>query len=269
MYSLIIAGVCGVTTGLTLYFTDTFGYGWSIFFGILGFGVVQMSIGLYLQRKVKAGMKAVEQTLLAGQKELQAKTQRWQMRPPGSIQAAQNEIARDQRKFVEAALALTEPLHRFDRWVPMMTRQIATAQFQLYWMIKEYRKCDALMDKALFVEPTMYAMKMARLYTLDRPTDEIRKVYEKGSKRLRYNQNVLLAAAWTWILVKRNEIDTAFKALNEALRNSDNETLKANRDALANNRIAHFSNSGIGDTWWALGLEEPKVKMQRQRMQWR
>ena len=107
MFSLIIAGVCGVTTGLTLYFTDTFGYGWSIFFGILGFGVVQMSIGLYLQRKVKAGMKAVEQTLLAGQKELQAKTQRWQMRPPGSIQAAQNEIARDQRKFVEAALALT------------------------------------------------------------------------------------------------------------------------------------------------------------------
>ena len=52
MFSLIIAGVCGVTTGLTLYFTDTFGYGWSVFFGILGFGVVQMSIGLYLQRKV-------------------------------------------------------------------------------------------------------------------------------------------------------------------------------------------------------------------------
>ena len=38
MFSLIIAGVCGVMTGLTLYFTDTFGYGWSIFFGILGFG---------------------------------------------------------------------------------------------------------------------------------------------------------------------------------------------------------------------------------------
>ena len=90
MYSLIIAGVCGVTTALTLYFTDAFGYGWSIFFGILGFGVVQMSIGFYLQRKVKAGMKAVEQTLLTGQKELQAKTQRWQLRPPGSIQAAQN-----------------------------------------------------------------------------------------------------------------------------------------------------------------------------------
>ena len=69
--------------------------------------------------------------------------------------------------------------------------------------------------------------------------------------------------------MKRNEIDEALRALNAALKNSDNETLKANREALANNRIAHFTNTGIGDTWWAIGLEEPKVRMQRQRMQWR
>jgi tetratricopeptide (TPR) repeat protein len=214
-------------------------------------------------------MKSVENVLMEGQKAVQAKTMRWQTRPPGSIQEAQNEIARDQRRFVLEALALTEPLHKFDNWVPMMKRQIATAQFQLYWMVKEYRKCDQLMDKALFVDPTMYAMKMARMYTLGKPSEEIRKVYDKGRKRLRYNQNVLIAAAWTWILVQRGEVDEAFKALNEALKNSDNETLKANREALANNRVAHFSNTNIGDTWWALGLEEPKVKMQRQRMQWR
>ena len=269
MFSLIIAASCGLGTGLALYFTDAFGYGWSVFFGVLGFGVVQMSIGFILQKKVKAAMKAVETVLLEGQKAVQAKTQRWQTRPPGSIQEAQNEIARDQRRFVLEALTLTEPLHRFDNWVPMMKRQIATAQFQLYWMIKEYRKCDQLMDRALFVDPTMYAMKMARYYTLGKPTDEIRKVYDKGRKRLRYNQNVLIAAVWTWILVQRGDVDEAFKALNDALKNSDNETLKANREALANNRVAHFSNTNIGDTWWALGLEEPKVKMQRQRMQWR
>ncbi len=136
-------------------------------------------------------------------------------------------------------------------------------------MIPDSRKCDVLMGKALFVEPTMYAMTMARLYSQGKPTDEIRKVYEKGSRRLRYNQNVLIAATWTWILVQRNEIDAAFKALTEALKNSDNATLKANREALANNKIAHFSNSGIGDTWWAIGLEEPKIKAPRQRMQWR
>ena len=269
MFSLIIAGVCGVTTGLTLYFTDTFGYGWSIFFGILGFGVVQMSIGFYLQRKVKAGMKAVEQTLLAGQKELQAKTQRWQMRPPGSIQAAQNEIARDQRKFVEAALALTDPLHRFDRWVPMMKRQIATAQFQLYWMIKEFKKVDELMPKALFLDPTTNAMKLARMYMTDKSVEEMAAVYEKATRRLRYNQNVLLAAAWSWILIQKKDVDGAFKALNAALEKSDNETLKANRDHLANNRVAHFSNTALGDQWYALLLEEPRIHQQRARPQWR
>lgn len=269
MLSLIIALTCGAATCLALGLTGAMGCGWSIFFGILAFGAVQIALGVVLQRKVKAAMKAVEQTLLEGQKALQAKMQRWQVCPPSSLQAAQKEIAADQRKFVDAALALTEPLHRFDKWIPMMKRQIATAQFQLYWMVKEYRKCDALMDKALFVDPTMYAMKMARMYTLGKSTDEIRKVYAKGTRRLRYNQNVLIAAAWTWMLVKRNEVDAAFKALNEALKNSDDATLKANREALANNRVAHFTNSGIGDTWWALGLEEPKVKMQRQRMQWR
>ena len=269
MFSLIIAISCGAGTGLALYFTGAFGCGWSIFFGTLGFGAVQMAIGFVLQTKVKAAMKAVEIVLLEGQKAVQAKTQRWQTRPPGSIQEAQNELARDQRRFVMDALALTEILHKFDNWVPLMKRQIATAQFQLYWMIKEYRKCDHLMEKALFVDPTMYAMKMARYHMLGKSTDEIRKVYDKGRRRLRYNQNVLIAAAWTWILVQRGEIDEAFKALNEALKNSDNETLKANREALANNRVAHFSNTNIGDTWWALGLEEPKVKMQRQRMQWR
>ena len=269
MFSLIIALFCGASAGLAMFFAGSAGCGWSVFSGVLGFVAVQMAIGILLQKKVKAAMKSVERVLLEGQKTVQAKTQRWQTRPPGSVQEAQNELARDQRKFVMEALALTEQLHRFDNWVPMMKRQIATAQFQLYWMIKEYRKCDQLMDKALFVDPAMYAMKMARLHVLGKPTGEIRKVYDKGKRRLRYNQNVLIAAAWTWILVQRGEVDEAFKALNEALKNSDNETLKANREALANNRVAHFSNTNIGDTWWALGLEEPKVKMQRQRMQWR
>ena len=269
MFSLIIAISCGFVTGLALYFTDVFGYGWSIFFGVLGFGVVQMTIGFRLQKKVKAAMKAVETVLLEGQKAVQAKTMRWQTRPPGSIQEAQNEIARDQRRFVLEALALTEPLHKFDNWVPMMRRQIATAQFQLYWMIKDFKKVDELMPKAMFLDPTMSAMKLARMYMTDKPVEEMAKVYEGVVRRLRYNQNVLLAAAWSWILIQKKDVDGAFKALNAALKNSDNETLKANREALANNRVAHFSNTNIGDTWWALGLEEPKVKMQRQRMQWR
>ena len=269
MITFSIAIFCGLGVGLGCYYGDVCGYGWSIFFGVLGFGVCQFGIGFFLRRKVKAQMDEVQRILTSGQKQLQMKTQRWQMKPPGSIQAAQMEIERDQRVFVKAALEAVEPMHKFDLWVPMMRRQIATAQFQLYWMIKDWKKVDELMPKAMFLDPGATAMKLARYQMQERPLDEMEKVYDKAVRRLRYNQNVLLAGTWSWILVKRGEIDRAFKALNAALKNSDNETLKANRDSLSNNRVQQFSNSGLGDQWYALQLEEPRIRQRRQRMQWR
>ena len=269
MLTVILAILAGVGTGWGLVHGDVLGYGWGSFCGVLAFGVVQFGVSFFVQRKVKAAMASVQAVLVDGQKRLQAKTARWQMRPPGSIKDAQNEIARDQREFVMEALRRTEPLRRFVLWVPLMGRQIATAQFQLRWMIKDFKAVDELMPKALFMDPTSTAMKLARMYMKDVPTDKLEKVYLKGVARLKYSQNVLLAAAWSWILVKRGDVDGAFKALNAALKNSDNETLKANREHLANNRVAHFSNAGLGDQWYALLLEEPKIRMQRPRMQWR
>ena len=269
MLSVLISVLVGVGVGLGLGLTGTLGYGWSTFCGVLAFGVAQFVMGRIIQKRVKAAMENVQAVLLDGQKKLQAKMARWQMRPPGSIQAMQAEMARDQRGFVLEALAHTEDLRPFTPWVPMMSRQIATAQFQLFWMIKEFKKVDELMPKALFLDPTMTAMKLARMYMLDKPTEEITKVYEKGVRRLRYNQNVMLAATYSWILVQRKDIDGAFKALNKALEKSDNETLKANRDHLANNRVAHFTNTALGEQWYAMLLEEPKIRQQRQRMQWR
>ncbi len=269
MLSVLISVLVGVGVGLGLGLTDTLGYGWSTFCGVLAFGAAQFVSGRIVKKRVEATMASVQAVMADGQKKMQAKIARWQVRPPGSVQAAQAELARDQKVFVKEALARTEELRRFIPWVPMMARQIATAQFQLYWMTKDFKKVDELMPKALFLDPTMTAMKMARMFMLDKPMDEIGKIYGKAVRRLRYNQNVLLAAAYSWMLVKRNDVDGGFKALNRALEKSDNETLKANRDHLANNRVAHFSNSAIGEQWYMLMLEEPKVRQQRQRMQWR
>ncbi len=269
MFAILIALAAGALVGLGSYFGGVCGGGWSIGWGFLAFIVAQVVLGRIIQKRVKAAMDSVQGVLMEGQRRLQAKMARWQMRPPGSIQAAQAEIARDQKVFVREALEQTEVLHAFDNWVPMMRRQIATAQFQLYWMIKEFKKVDELMPKALFIDPTTVAMKLARMYMTDAPVEEMAKVYERASRRLRYNQNVLLAAAWSWILVQKNDVDGAFKALNGALEKSDNETLKANRDHLANNRVAHFSNTALGDQWYALQLEEPRLHQQRVRPQWR
>ena len=89
-----------------------------------------------------------------------------------------------------------------------------------------------------------------------------------------YNRITLVAAPGAGtipdgILLQKKDVDGAFKALNAALEKSDNETLKANRDHLANNRVAHFSNTALGDQWYALLLEEPRIHQQRPRQQWR
>ena len=269
MFSFLIAVAIGVLAGLGFFFGGVCGLGWSIGWGVLVFLVAQVIVGRIVQKRVKAAMDVVQGVLLDGQKRLQAKMARWQVRPPGSIQAAQAEIARDQKEFVHKALAQTEVLHKFDNWVPMMRRQIATAQFQLYWMIKDFKKVDELMPLALFLDPTTNAMKLARMYMTGKTVEEMAKVYEKATRRLRYNQNVLIAAAWSWILIQKKDVDGAFKVLNAALEKSDNEVLKANRDHLANNRVAHFSNTALGDQWYALLLEEPRIHQQRARPQWR
>ncbi len=185
MYGFLIAMTVGVLTGLGLSFGGVCGIGWSIGLGVVAFVVAQVVLGRIIQKRVKEAMDAVQGVLLEGQKRLQAKMARWQMRPPGSIQAAQAEIARDQKVFVREALEQTEVLHKFDNWVPMMKRQIATAQFQLHWMIKDFKKVDELMPKALFLDPTTNAMKLARMYMTDQPVEEMAKVYEKATRRLR------------------------------------------------------------------------------------
>lgn len=269
MITLILAIAVGCGGFCCAHFAADAGVGWSIFWGVLSFGVFQGVFGFLIQKKVKAEMEKVQTILMAGQKRLQQKMQRWQMRPPGSVQAAQRELFEDTKIFVREALAQTETLRKFKLWVPMMERQIATAKFQLNWMIKDFKAVDALMPKALFLDPTMTAMKIARLYMTGGDLKEMKKLYTKGVSRVRYNGNVLLAAEMSWIEIQKGDVDAAFKTLTEALKKSDDATLKRNHECLMNNRPAHFSNSGIGDPWYSLLLEEPKVHTQRPRSVYR
>ncbi|MCR5751888.1 MAG: hypothetical protein K6G91_07990 [Kiritimatiellae bacterium] len=269
MVTLIIAVLFGLGGFAAARYGLDAGMGWSVFDGIVAFLAFQAASGYAIQRRVKADMAKVQAILEAGQNKLRQKMQRWQMRPPGSIQAAQKEIAEDTKVFVCEALEQTEALRRYRLWVPLMERQIATAQLQLNWMVKDFKAVDRLMPKALFVDPTMAAIKIARLYMTDGDVKEMKKIYSKAAARTKYNGNVLLAAEMSWIEVKNGDLDGAFKTLTEALKKSDNETLKRNHECLMNNRPGHFSNSGIGDQWYSLLLEEPKVRAQRQRFAYR
>jgi len=261
MLTVVINGVVGLLLALVFGGCHVANWGWSVFWGTLTFVVGQSAVGYLLQRKIKAEMGAVQKILELGQKQLQQKVSQWQMRPPGSLKQAQLEMERDQRMFVDKALEASKGLERFNLWAPLMGRQVATLRLQLFWMIKDFKRVDELMPKALVMEPMMAAVKMARMYM--RGEDGIDKVFKKQTARLRYGQGTLLYALYAWILVQKKDIDGAHKILIQACEKMENETIKRNREHLANNRVGHFSNAGLGDEWYALHLEEPKVRMQR------
>ena len=262
MLTVVFNGIVGLMFAVVLGLSHAASWGWAIFWGLLTFIASQGGTGYLIQKRVKAEMAAVQKILEDGQKRLQMKVQQWQMRPPGSMKQAQAEIERDQRVFVERALEASKGLERYNRWAPLMGRQIATLKIQLYWMLKEFKKVDELMPRALVMDPMMAAMKMARMYMNNE--EGIEKLFKKHTARLRYGQGTLLYALYAWILVQKKDIDGAHKVLIEACEKMENDTMKKNREHLANNRVGHFSNMGLGDEWYALHLEQPKVKMQRQ-----
>ncbi|MEI7901480.1 MAG: hypothetical protein WCK89_14615 [bacterium] len=262
MLTVLINVIFGLLFMAALGMTGTANWGWSVFWGLLAFVAGQGLSGYLIQKRMKAAMGGVQKILEDGQKRLQFKVNQWQSRPPGSVKQAQQEIERDQRIFVEKALEASKGLERFNRWAPLMQRQIATMRIQLYWMLKDFKRVDELLPKALIVDPVMAAIKVARMYM--KGEEGLEKVFKKHTARLRYGQGAMLYGLYAWILVQKNEIDGAHKVLIEACGKMENDTMKKNREHLANNRVGHFSNAGLGDEWYALHLEQPKVKMQRQ-----
>jgi len=225
----------------------------------------QFATARFLKPRIEGRMKRAQDILANGQKRLNHKIAQWQIRPPGSVRQAQLEIEREQKAFIEKALDEIKTLAPLEKWSPFLKKQAATTKMQLYWQLRDMREVDALIPRAMFLDPMSLAMRLARKIMLDAPPEELRKLYEKSAARLRYKQGALLHATYAWALVQRNDLDAAHKVLIAACEKTENETLKRNKEAIANNQPKKFSNAGFADEWYALWLEEPpKPKVQRQ-----
>ena len=119
------------------------------------------------------------------------------------------------------------------------------------------------MPKCLFLDPLTAAMRIARMHV--NKEEGLDKFFEKQVARLRYGQGALLYSLYAWIALQCNDIDLAHKTLARATSKMENEVIKRNLEHLANNRPRQFSNAGLGDEWYALGLEEPRIRTQRAR----
>jgi len=49
----------------------------------------------------------------------------------------------------------------------------------------------------------------------------------------------------------------------EAKKVTDHPAVVENWDRLVNGKVKHFSNAALGDSWYSLYLETPKIKQQR------
>jgi len=263
MYLIIINVILGVLVGTSLDMNGVAATGWAVLWAVLTFLAGQLLSGYLVQKKVKVEMEKVQEILNNGKKHLQLKVSQWQNKPPGSIKDAQKIIEKEQRVFIERALVSSKGLEKFDRWAPLMRKQINALRLQLHWMNKEFKQVDKLLPNVLIMDPMMACIKMARMYM--RNEDGIEKVFKKHSSKVRNDQGVLIYALYSWILVQQKKIDEAHKVLIDGCEKVENEFLKRNRENLANNRVGHFSNAPFGEEWYALNLEQPKMKMQRQQ----
>jgi hypothetical protein len=175
----------------------------------------------------------------------------------------QKTLEKDQNDAIHEALNTTHQIDRYFKWNFLLKQQITTMRMMFYYQMKDFKKVDELMPDCMFLDPRASAFKLARMYK--RKAEGIDKFFAKKCKRLKGENAALLYGLYSWILVKNDEADKALKLLTDARKKIDHPTIIENREKLANGKVKQFSNSGLGELWYSLHLEEPKIKQKKIR----
>lgn len=257
--SLGIGGFLGI---LMFYFN--FHINWCITVGFLSFIVFQILIGLLIRKFVKKLTNNIQNIISDGQQKLNKKIQFFQNKPQGGIKTMQKLLEKDQHVFIRQALEATKSFEKLYSWNLLLKKQINTMRMQLYYQLREFDKVDVLIAKAMFVDHMSIAMKMARLYKNE--DESYKKLFYNKIKKFKGEEAVLLYGLYSWILVKKGNLEEAIKILQKGKEKTKNEVLEKNWECLVNGKEKKFSNADLGDTWYALYLEEVKLPKPKQQI---
>lgn len=259
--SLGIGGFLGI---LMFYFN--FNISWCMSVGFLGFIATQILTGLLVRKLVKKLTNNIQNIIAGGQQKLNKKIQFFQTKPQGGMKTMQKLLEKDQHVFIRQAIEATKAFEKLYSWNLLLKKQVNTMRMQFYYQLREFEKVDELIPKAMYVDHMSVAMKMARLFK--NGDESYKKLFHKKIKKFKGEDAVLLFALYSWILVKKGEIEEAIKVLQQGKEQTKNEVLEKNWESLVNSKDKKFSNSELGDVWYALYLEEvrlPKPKQQVMR----
>ena len=262
----------GLLTGIVVFFALYKGVRmdevWSVILAVASMFLFQLGV-MYLLRRASARINSRLQALMSEtQEKIRAMHARF-MRHPGSsqkmmMQAFEREQNAGLQKMIDA-LELYKPLYL---WNILMKRQVNTMRMIFLFQMKRFNEADALMDKCLFMDVQSVCVKMSRMYKLGQ--DGIDKFFRKKGARFKGQDALLPFSLYAWILVRQNRIDDAIKVLAQAkIKTNDNEVVVKNWEMLVNGKVKHFSNSQLGEAWYALLLEEPKIPKVQQQVRYR
>ncbi len=259
----------GCLTGMLLFWG--MGLAWSghlwaqIVAWFLGFFGVSVGVNLVIRRKLEAIFKDVQAHIELTQGQLRRRIAVMQNRNMGGGKAVQKLLEKDQGSAIRDAVTILDRVAPLKKWNLLAERQANTLKGQLYYQIKDFASAGRCLDKSLVPtpDPLTLAIKMALMYREER-FDELEKAFRRGVKRFKDEKGVLLYGLYSWVLVAQERADEALVVLEEGKNKTENVTIKQNWEHLANGRVRHFSNAGLGEQWYALHLEEPKAVRVRQ-----
>lgn len=261
MFTVFIAVLCAVIASYASLSVGELSKGWSTFIGIAAFFVVQLIIGLIIRKKINAVTGEIQDLMEKTQNKLNRKMAQMQSRPMSSPKAAQQLLEKEQNQALRDALAITEKAKPYYKWNLLLKRQINTMKMMLHYQLKEFKKVDALLNDSFIFDSRSVAIKAVRMYKTEDPKWE--KYLAKKCRRFKGDDAVILYALYSWILVKEEKYEMASAVLAQAKNRIDNPVLNANRENLVNGKVKHFSNANLGEAWYSLYLEDPKIKQQR------
>lgn len=259
MFTLIISLIAAALIGgLSSLKYDT---AWTVINTVAAFAVCWIGIGLFIRHKINKINDNIQKKMEEAQKKINRKLQMFQNRPGANVKSVQKTLEKDQNDAIYEALKTTHQIDRYFKWNFLLKKQISTMRMMFYYQMKDFKKVDELMPDCMFLDPRASAFKLARMYK--RKEEGIDKFFAKKCKRLKGENAALLYGLYSWILVKNEETDKALKLLTDARKKIEHPTIIENRERLANGKVKQFSNSGLGELWYSLYLEEPKIKQKK------
>lgn len=258
MLTMLLSLTLGVCVFAATRFGAGFHNGWAIACTLTAMFLFQLAAALLIRRAVNKRNLQIQEIMVDVQRRIEAKQQHFMRCPMGSQKLMLQQLEREQTAGIERALAACEVFKPLYRWNFFLEKQINTMKMAFNYQLKRFDVVDELLPKCMFLEPQAVAMKMVRMYKNDDPG--LDKFFRKKGATLKKDACVLPCSLYAWMLLKKGRNDEALAVLAGAKKKTDNETLIRNWEALVNGRIKQFSNAGLGELWYALGLEEPKMQ---------